>query len=209
MTDFTVSREFAEAANPSQLHQEAATREVWPASFVWSAQVVYRVDVDLTDDEQDHVQDAIDNHQPRPSEPTQDELDRQALRDELAAIRHRAAEIETLLVISTPWRRPGGAQDAYPMGARVVWEGDVYVSQHPSNVWRPDEGLWILADGIPEPSPGDPLEYPLWVQPQPGVTDPYMTGDRVTHNRRVWESLVVSNWWRPGDPGTEALWKPL
>ena len=34
-----------------------------------------------------------------------------------------------------------------------------------------------------------------------------MTGDRVKHNGKTWESLVDNNVWEPGAQGTEALWK--
>ena len=42
---------------------------------------------------------------------------------------------------------------------------------------------------------------------QPDSTNPYITGDRVKHNGKTWESLVDNNVWEPGAQGTEALWK--
>lgn len=33
---------------------------------------------------------------------------------------------------------------------------------------------------------------------QPDSTNPYMIGDRVTHNGKAWESIVDDNVWEPG-----------
>ncbi len=35
------------------------------------------------------------------------------------------------------WVQPTGASDAYPQGARVTFEGKVYESKIPANVWSP------------------------------------------------------------------------
>lgn len=41
------------------------------------------------------------------------------------------------------WRQPLGAHDAYPKGARVEYEGVVYVSLVDGNAWPPDTpGMW-------------------------------------------------------------------
>ena len=36
-----------------------------------------------------------------------------------------------------PWVQPTGAHDAYPLGARVTFNGRVYESKIPANVWSP------------------------------------------------------------------------
>ena len=55
---------------------------------------------------------------------------------------------------------------------------------------------------------GEALEnaelLPKWEQLD--STNPYMTGDKVTHNRKTWESEIDNNVWEPGVEGTEALW---
>ena len=66
-------------------------------------------------------------------------------------------------------------------------------------LWNPEDApsLWtrIL---IP-----DPTVIPEWVQP--GSTNPYMRGDKVRHNGKVWVSDVDNNVWEPGVYGwTEA-----
>lgn len=53
----------------------------------------------------------------------------------------------------------------------------------------------------------DPTVIPEWKQP--GSTNSYMTGDKVTHNGITWESLVDNNVWEPGAIGTETLWKEV
>ena len=42
------------------------------------------------------------------------------------------------------WVAPTGAHDAYMLGDRVTYEGQIYESIIDSNVWRPDEYGWIL-----------------------------------------------------------------
>lgn len=54
---------------------------------------------------------------------------------------------------------------------------------------------------------GEPGIIPEWEQP--GSTNPYMKGDLVRHNGKVWESLVDNNVWEPGTPGTETLWREV
>ena len=45
--------------------------------------------------------------------------------------------------------------------------------------------------------PAQGTTYPEWIQPT-GSTDAYALGDRVTHNGKMWESLVNANVWEPG-----------
>ena len=54
--------------------------------------------------------------------------------------------------------------------------------------------LHTLLPPVSEPAP-DP-SYPQWVQPT-GAHDAYALGDRVTHQGKVWESLVDGNVWQP------------
>lgn len=43
------------------------------------------------------------------------------------------------------WRRPTGAQDAYPEGARVAHSGKRWVSLTDANVWEPGVAQWAEA----------------------------------------------------------------
>lgn len=53
----------------------------------------------------------------------------------------------------------------------------------------------------------DPTVIPAWEQPE--STNPYMKGDKVTHNGKTWVSLVDNNVWEPGATGTESLWSEV
>ena len=98
---------------------------------------------------------------------------------------------------------PNGVQ--YPKDFKATYSDELYkcLQAHTSQAdWNPENSpsLWakVLAGqegtGIGE-----------WEQPD--STNPYMTGDRVKHNGKTWESLVDNNVWEPGAQGTEALWK--
>ena len=60
------------------------------------------------------------------------------------------------------------------------------------------------ADWLPENTPSlyarvlipDPTVIPEWEQPD--STNPYMKGDKVTHNGKTWESMIDNNVWEPG-----------
>lgn len=66
--------------------------------------------------------------------------------------------------------------------------------------WSPDVATSLYAEVLIP----DSTVIPEWVQPD--STNPYMTGDKVTHNGNTWESLVDNNVWEPGATGTETLW---
>lgn len=58
---------------------------------------------------------------------------------------------------------------------------------------------WIPTDAVSlwtEVLIPDPEEIPEWVQPD--STNPYMLGDKVTHNDKTWESTIDNNVWEPG-----------
>lgn len=96
---------------------------------------------------------------------------------------------------------------AYAKDFKATYNGELYkcLQAHTSQAdWNPENSpsLWakVLAGqegtGIGE-----------WEQPD--STNPYMTGDQVTHNGKTWESLVDNNVWEPGAQGTEALWQQI
>lgn len=82
----------------------------------------------------------------------------------------------------------------YEVGARVRYENMLYkcLQSHTSQfTWVPTDAssLWtrVLI-------PGD--EIPEWIQPE--STNPYMQGDKVTHNEKIWVSIIDNNVWEPG-----------
>ena len=60
--------------------------------------------------------------------------------------------------------------------------------------WEPDVAPSLWAKVLTE----DGKILP-WVQPD--STNPYMKGDKVTHNGKTWESTIDNNVWEPGAYG--------
>ena len=88
--------------------------------------------------------------------------------------------------------RPGAD---YTADQRVNYSGTLYkcLTAHTSQAdWTPDAApsLWAKVL-IP-----DPDVIPEWEQP--GSTNPYMKGDKVTHNGKTWVSDIDNNVWTPG-----------
>ena len=78
---------------------------------------------------------------------------------------------------------------------RVQYEGNLYrcLQDHISQGnWTPiaAPSLWVKVL-IP-----DANVIPEWEQPD--STNPYMTGDKVSYNGKVWESTIDNNVWAPG-----------
>lgn len=84
---------------------------------------------------------------------------------------------------------------AYEIGKRVCYNDKLYkvLQAHTSQSdWTPDVAVSLFAEVlIPDPS-----VIPEWVQPS--STNPYMMGDKVRHNGKVWISLIDNNVWEPG-----------
>lgn len=90
------------------------------------------------------------------------------------------------------------------VGERVNYNGLLYnvLQEHQKQAtWNPVDAPSLFAQVLIV----DPSVIPEWVQPD--STNPYMKGDKVTHNGNTWESLVDNNVWEPGAIGTETLWK--
>jgi len=101
---------------------------------------------------------------------------------------------------------PWDAAGAYEVGNRVRYADVLYkcLTGHTAQEsWTPDvsPSLWAKVL-IPDPS-----VIPEWEQP--GSTNGYSKGDKVTHNGKTWESLADNNVWEPGAIGTESLWKEV
>ena len=84
---------------------------------------------------------------------------------------------------------------AYTAGYKVQYKGTLFkvLQDHTSqDGWEPNNApsLWAKVL-IP-----DENVIPEWVQPD--STNPYMTGDKVTHNGKTWVSDVDNNVWEPG-----------
>lgn len=91
----------------------------------------------------------------------------------------------------------------YIVGYRVRYDSDLYkvLQEHESQeAWNPIDAPSLFAKVL-IPDPG---VIPEWEQP--GSTNGYSKGDKVTHNGKTWESQVDNNVWEPGVVGTESLW---
>ena len=93
-----------------------------------------------------------------------------------------------------------------------VWEADTdytvdFKVQHVGTLYRCLTAHTTQADWTPEAAPSlwakvlipDPDVIPEWEQPD--STNPYMQGDKVTHNGKTWTSTVDNNVWTPGEYG--------
>lgn len=87
---------------------------------------------------------------------------------------------------------------SYAADDRVKYDGKLYkcLQAHVSQAdWTPTAApsLWAKVL-IP-----DPGTIPEWEQPE--STNPYMAGDKVTHNGKTWVSDIDNNVWEPGAYG--------
>lgn len=83
----------------------------------------------------------------------------------------------------------------YTTGQRVRHDGTLYkvLQDHTSQTdWAPDAAPSLFAKVLIP----DPETVPEWVQPD--STNPYMQGDKVTHNSKTWISDIDNNVWEPG-----------
>ena len=86
------------------------------------------------------------------------------------------------------------ASHAYSVGDRVMYDGTLYkvLQAHTSqSTWTPTAAPSLFAKVLTSTT-GEPLPWE-----QPDSTNPYMIGDRVTYNGKVYESTVDNNVWAP------------
>jgi hypothetical protein len=108
-------------------------------------------------------------------------------------------------------------KDIYPVWDEngVSYQKDFYLT-HNGKLYKVLQAHTSQSDWVPDAAPSlfaevlpgqDGTGIGAWAQP--GSTNPYMAGDRVTHNGKTYESLVDNNVWEPGAQGSEALWKEI
>jgi len=89
------------------------------------------------------------------------------------------------------WIQPDST-NGYATGARVRHNGEIWTSTADNNVWEPGtvNAPWISdSEAQQEPTIAE------WTQPD--SNNPYMTGDRVSYNGDIYESLIDNNTWSP------------
>lgn len=90
----------------------------------------------------------------------------------------------------------------YAVGDRRRYEGLLYkcLQAHTSQeTWNPTDAPSLWAKVL-NPDPG---EVPEWEQPE--STNPYMMGDKVRHNEKIWISVIDNNVWEPGIYGWDEV----
>lgn len=83
----------------------------------------------------------------------------------------------------------------YKVDERVSYNGILFkcLQAHTSqSTWTPTDALSLWAKVLIP----DPQVIPEWEQPD--STNPYMKGDKVTHNGKTWQSDIDNNVWEPG-----------
>lgn len=93
---------------------------------------------------------------------------------------------------------------SYEVGQRVIYKGVLYkvITAHTSQAtWTPVDAPSLFAKVLTSDD-GTPLPWE-----QPDSTNPYMKGDKVLYNGKVYESLIDNNVWSPD--GYPAGWKEV
>ena len=91
---------------------------------------------------------------------------------------------------------------SYVVGARVCYGDKLYkvlIAHTSQSDWTPDVSPSLFAEVLIP----DPTVIPEWVQPS--STNPYMIGDKVRHNNKVWISIADYNVWEPGVYGWDEV----
>lgn len=87
----------------------------------------------------------------------------------------------------------------YAVGDRVLYLGVLYkvLQAHTSQAgWEPDITPSLFAKNlIVKDDSGEQVDIPEWVQPD--STNPYMIGDKVKFEGKVYQSLIDNNVWSP------------
>ena len=87
----------------------------------------------------------------------------------------------------------------YVVGDRVLYLGTLYkvIQAHTSQYgWEPDITPSLFAKNlIVKDDDGEQVDIPEWEQP--GSTNPYMKGDKVKFEGKIYQSLIDQNVWSP------------
>ena len=105
--------------------------------------------------------------------------------------------------LQVPNLYPVWKEDAvYILGDRVLYNNVLYkvITAHTSQAdWAPDVAISLFTKVLIP----DTNVIPEWEQPN--STNPYMTGDKVTHNGKTWVSTIDNNVWEPSVYGWEEI----
>ncbi len=99
---------------------------------------------------------------------------------------------------------PAPNASSYATGDRIQYNGKLYkcLQAHTAQAdWNPVDAPSLWAEVL---AGQDGTAIGEWVQPD--STNPYMRGDKVTHNGKTWISTIDNNVW---EPGTVEYWKEV
>ena len=117
----------------------------------------------------------------------------QKIIEALVTLRESASDADALNAVALyPAWREGVT---YTIGQRMRYDGTLYrvLQDHTSQAdWTPGAAPSLFAKVL-IPEAETILEWE-----QPDSTNPYMQGDRVTHNGKTWVSDIDDNVWEPG-----------
>ena len=91
---------------------------------------------------------------------------------------------------------------SYVVGQRVLYNEVLYkvLQDHTSQAdWTPDVASGLFAKVL---IPDENI-IPEWEQPE--STNPYMSGDKVSYNDKIWVSTIDNNVWEPSVYGWEEV----
>lgn len=95
----------------------------------------------------------------------------------------------------TLYEKWSGDSKQYTVGQRLQYDGILYtvLQAHTSQpTWTPTDAPSLFAKVLIP----DPTVIPEWEQPD--STNPFMKGNKVTHNGKTWISDIDNNVWEPG-----------
>lgn len=117
----------------------------------------------------------------------------QKIIEALVTLRESASDADALNAVAVyPAWREGVT---YTTGQRMRYDGTLYrvLQDHTSQAdWTPGAAPSLFAKVL-IPEAETILEWE-----QPDSTNPYMQGDKVTHNGKTWVSDIDNNVWEPG-----------
>lgn len=93
-------------------------------------------------------------------------------------------------------------EEEYEINNRVLYNNVLYkvIQEHTSQAtWTPDVSVSLFTKVLIP----DANVIPDWEQPD--STNPYMTGDKVMYNGKVWISTIDNNTWAPDVHGWEEI----
>lgn len=109
------------------------------------------------------------------------------------------------LTVAVLYQHWNGNGVFYKTGQRLQYESTLYktLKDHVSQeTWNPKDASSLFAKVLVE----DPDKITEWEQPE--STNGYSKGNKVTHNSKVWESLIDDNVFEPSEDAYSA-WKEV